>query len=89
MDEVVLHFPKHKFFIGNVCIRLIQTQLARSVEYTNCISAVGYDFPNESADMTVKKTEWGSSNAGHFGNAEHPLIAILPRSNLDRIWSTW
>ena len=38
-------------------------------------------------DMTLN---WlGSSDAGALGNAEHPFIAIAPRSTLARSGSTW
>ena len=59
-------------------------QLAGAVEYSDCTAAEGY--PMSVLDM---KLWWSSGNAGDLGNAEHPFIAIAPRSTLARRGSTW
>ena len=33
------------------------TQLARAVEYTDCISAAGWDYPNECPDYDTKQSD--------------------------------
>ena len=64
-------------------------QLAGAVEYTDWISAEGWDYPKECPNMTFKIWEWGFSDAGSLGTAEYPFIAIVPKSTLARSCSTW
>ena len=46
--------------------------------------------PNECPGYDTKQFWWwGSSVAGALGNAEHPFIAIAPKSTLTRRGSTW
>ena len=62
--------------------KITVAQSAGAVEYTDCTSAeVGKTPPNECPGYDTKQSDgWGSSNAGALGNAEHPFIAIAPRS---------
>ena len=52
-------------------LTLCSEQLVRAVEYTNCSECPGYDTKQ--------------SDAGALGNAEHPFIAIAPKSTLSRM----
>ena len=52
-------------------------QLAEAVEYTNCISAEEYDFPNECPGYDIKQSDGEASVM-----LEYSFIAITPRSTL-------
>ena len=65
------------------------SQLAGTVEYTDCISVEGYDSPRVSWIWHKAIWWWGSSNAGALGNAEYPFIAIAPKSTLAQSGSIW
>ena len=75
------------------CVRPKQRvdQSAWAVEYTDCASAEEYGTPFQWMSLIWHWTllEWGSCNAGAFGNAGYHFITIAPRSILTRSGYTW
>ena len=57
--------------------------MAGAAEYTDCISAEGYDSPNECLGYDTKQSN------GALENAEYPFIPIATRSTLARSGRTW
>ena len=58
------------------------------VEYTDCISVEGQDFPDEWIwYLTI--WWWNFSNAWALGNVDYPYIASVPRSTLTCSGRTW
>ena len=57
------------------CIFLAHS--AGTAEYTDCISAKGYDFPDECPGYDTKMS---NSNTGASGNAGHLFMTIAPLS---------
>ena len=62
-----------------------------AVEYNDCTSVEGKTPPPNNAcpDMTLNSLLQGSTYAGALGKAEHPFIAIAPRSTLAQNGSSW
>ena len=62
-------------------------QLAGDAEYTDCISAEGWDSPNECPGYDTKQSDGETPVMLEFwGNVESPFIAIDPRSTLTSEW---
>ena len=55
------------------------TQSAEDVEYTDCISAKGYDFPNECTVYDTKQSDGETSVMLElWGMQSTPLLSSLP-----------
>ena len=65
-------------------------QSAGAAEYTDYISAEGFDSLDEGPGNDTKQSDgWGASNARPLGNAEYPFYTMAPWSTLARNGSTW
>ena len=71
-------------------ILFYETQSVGTVDYIDFISAGGVRHPQR-VYISWHSTIWwrGSRNAGIWGNAEYPFIALAPRSTLAWRGSTW
>ena len=72
-------------------IELDITQLAGTVQYTDCIFADGYELRALMSvlGMTLNCIWWLGSSTGNLGNLEYCFIAITSRSPLIRNSSSW
>ena len=63
---------------------MLTAQTVEAVEYNDLISTEEKNLPNECPRYDIKQ-----SDAGALGNSVYPFIAIVPRSTLAQIGSTW
>ena len=66
-------------YLNKKILHTYMAQNAGAAEYTDCISAEGYDTSKECPRCDTKQS---NGNAGTLGNAEYPFIAIALRSTL-------